>query len=128
MFGLDIISSIVSGVISPLAQAYNKAQDVSLEKYRVDGTVNVEAMRQDTEIIRARVDLAKAMKDDPTTRWGRRLFIYPVGIWFALIVYDSAFRGLLPSELTWRVLALPGNLDYIPYAIVAYLFVSAWKK
>jgi hypothetical protein len=106
----------------------NKKQDVALEKYKVDGQVNVSAMVQDTEIIKARAALAAALKDDPVVRWGRRFFIYPIGVWFTLICYDSAFRRLLPAGWTWEVLALPQNLNYIPYAVVAFLFVSAWKK
>lgn len=113
---LDLIGSII-----------NKAQDVSLEKYKVNGTVNVEAMRTDLSIIQARAEVAKATYDDPVNRWGRRLFIYPVGLWFTLIILDSCFRNLLP-DYTWRILALPPNLDYIPYAVIAYLFVTAWKK
>lgn len=104
----------------------NKKQDVALEKYKVDGTVNVQAIQADTEIIKARASLAAAMKDDPVNKWGRRFFIYPVGVWFTLIVGDSIFHKAF--NYTYRVEALPTNLDYIPYAIVAYLFVSAWKK
>jgi hypothetical protein len=103
-----------------------KKQDVVLEKYKVDGTVNVEVMRQDTEVIKARATLAAVMKDDPVNRWGRRFFIYPIGTWFAAIVYYCIFHPYFPEILP--VLALPTQLDYIPYAVVAYLFVSAWKK
>src|SRR4051812_20899441 len=103
-----------------------KKLDVGLEKYKVDGTFDVEAMRQDTEVIKARAQLAAAMKDDPVNKWGRRLFIYPVGVWFVAIVTDSLLHRAF--SYTYRVEALPQNLDYIPYAIIAYLFVTAWKK
>lgn len=103
-----------------------KKQDVVLEKYKVDGVVKVDLIRQDTEVVKARVDLAKAMKDDPATRWGKRFFIYPVGVWFAAIVYYCILHPYFPQILP--VLALPPQLDYIPYAVIAYLFVTAWKK
>lgn len=122
------ILSVVSGIVGPIAGIFNKKLDTDLEKYKVNGEVNIEAMKEDTNVIQARAVLAAVMKDDPVNRWGRRLFIYPVGTWFSLIIYDSAFRNILPDGWTWKVLALPHNLDYIPYAIVAYLFVSAWKK
>lgn len=122
----DIALGAVKGIVDPIASIFNKKTDASVEKYKVDGVYNVEAMRQDTEIIRARVDLAKAMKDDPTTKMGRRFFIYPVGVWFAGIVYYCVFHPYFPGILP--VLALPTNLEYIPYAVIAYLFVSAWKK
>lgn len=122
----DIALGAVKGIVDPIASIFNKKTDAVIEKYKVDGTLNVEAMKQDTEIIRARVDLAKAMKDDPTTKMGRRFFIYPVGVWFAGIVYYCVLSPYFPGILP--VLALPTNLEYIPYAVIAYLFVSAWKK
>lgn len=107
----------------------NKKEDAAVEKYKVDGKVDVAAMQQDTEIIKARAALAAALKDDPVVRWGRRLFIYPVGVWFSLIVYRSIFQEHpVMEQYTWVIKALPDNLHYIPYAVVAFLFVSAWKK
>ncbi len=117
------IGDVAKGVTDYL----NKKQDTALEKYKVDGVVNTEAMRQDTEVIKARADLAKATAGDPVNRWGRRLFVYPTGVWYTVILYDSTFRALLPDWATWRPLAIPSNLDYIPYAIIAYLFVTAWR-
>jgi hypothetical protein len=122
----DLAFGAIKGIVDPIASIFNKKTDAAVEKYKVDGVYNVEAMKQDTEIIRARVDLAKAMKDDPTTKMGRRFFIYPVGVWFTAIVVDSLLHKAL--EYTYRVEALPTNLEYIPYAVIAYLFVSAWKK
>lgn len=122
----DIALGATKGILEPIASIFNKQADASVEKYKVDGQYDVEAMRQDTEVIRARVDLAKAMKDDPTTKMGRRLFVYPIGFWFAAIVYFCVFSPYFPGILP--VKALPTNLEYIPYAVIAYLFVSAWKK
>lgn len=127
MWFSKIIGWVASGALSPVFSWLNKREDTALGKYRVDGEVNVEAMRQDTEIIRARTELAIAMKDDPTTRWGRRLFIYPTGAWYCAIILYCIFHQLLP-EHTWVILALPTNLEFIPYAIIAYLFVTAWKQ
>lgn len=104
-----------------------KKIDVDLEKYKVDGVVNVEALKSDVEIIKARAALAEAMKDDLPTRVGRGALIGGTGLWFLLILWDSCFRNLMP-EVTWRVLALPESIQYLPYAVVAYLFVTAWKK
>lgn len=127
MFGLEgIARALGEGILTPIAAIFNKKTDASIEKYKIDGTVNVEAMRQDTEIIKARADLAKAMKDDVTTRLGRWFFVFPVGIWFSAIVFYCIAGPYFPEIKI--VKALPNNLDYIPYAVVAYLFVTAWKK
>lgn len=126
MFSFLSAIPIIGKVIDALAAYAAKKQDVALEKYKVDGTVNVQAMQEDTRIIQARVDLAKVMKDDSTTKWGHRLFIYPVGVWFTLIVAYCIFHPYFGWFLP--VLALPNNLLYIPYAVIAYLFATAWKK
>lgn len=120
---LSFLPQIFTGVFTWL----NKREDVTLEKYKIDGKVDVEAMRQDTAIIAVRARLAEAMKDDPAGKYGRWLFIVPTGVYFTLVVYDSCFRMAFEGY-TWRILALPQSVEYIPYAVVAYLFVTAWKK
>lgn len=120
---LPIVGNLVNGV----SAYFNKKQDVDLEKYKVKGVVDVEALRQDTEIIKARVDLAKTRSNDSVDKWGRRLIIYPGGVWIAIGFYDSAFRNIIP-ELTWRTLELPPQLEYIPHMICAYLLISSFKK
>lgn len=127
MFSWLSLIPIVGKAFDAWSAHDQKKQDVVLEKYKVDGTVNVELMRQDTEVIKARADLAAVMKDDPTTRWGHRLFIYPVGVWFTCIVCYCIVQPYFPGIIK-PVLALPLNLGYIPYAVIAYLFVTAWKK
>lgn len=130
MFGFDIASiakGFGEGILTPIASMFNKKTDAGVEKYKIDGQINVEAMRQDTEIIKARADLAKAMKDDPASKIGKWFFIIPTGVYYTLVVYDSCFRKLIPGY-TWVILELPGWMQYMPHAVVAYLLVSAWKK
>lgn len=121
------ILSVVSGIVGPIAGIFNKKMDTDLEKYKVNGEVNIEAMKEDTNIIQARAGLAAAMKDDLVNKWGRRLLIYPTGIWYSFIVYYCVMHNLRP-DWTWVILALPGNLEYLPHAVVAYLLITAWKK
>lgn len=125
---LSLIGAI-PGALNGLFTWLNKKEDTTLGKYTIDGNVNIAAMQQDTLIIQARAQLAAAMKDDPATKMARRLLMYPVCLWFALIVFDSVFReNEYIGPYTWRVLALPGNLSYLPYAVVAYLLVTSFKK
>jgi len=109
--------------------SYTKSKmNTDLEKYKVKGTVDVEAMKQDTAIIEARTNLIAQMKDDPAAKWGRRLIIYPWGIWFTLITYRSILQESSWAEYSWVIKAYPANLEYIGYAIIAYLLGTAWKK
>lgn len=115
------ILKTVLGFVPAVFEYLNKKQDIDLEKYKVDGTVDITA-------IKAMAELQAVLRDDPVLRWGRRLFIYPVGVWWSVIVYDSVFRNLLPAWATWRVLALPPNLEYIVYAITGFLFLHSMMK
>ena len=130
MFGRVIAwaaSGGLTAILNPVFSWLGKKEDTQLGKYKVDGEVNIEAMRQDTEIIRARTELALAMKDDPVMIWGRRLFVYPTGAWYCAIIFYCIFHNLFPNY-TWKIVALPPNLEYIPAAVVAFLLITAWKK
>lgn len=113
---LSFLPNLITGLFTWL----NKKEDTILEKYKVDGKVDV-------EVIKARAILTAAMKDDPASKFGRWFFIVPTGLYFSLIVYDSCFRSIF-EDYTWRILALPQSVEYVPYAVIAYLFVTAWKK
>src|SRR5688572_8293673 len=120
---------IVGKAFDAVSSYYNKKQDVDLEKYKVKGQIDIASVNADVAIIQARAELAKAMKDDPVNKWGRRLVLYPTGLWYALIVWDSVARNnSLLEAYRWEILALPSNLDYIPYAVIAYLFVTSFRR
>jgi hypothetical protein len=99
----------------------NKKMDSEVEKLRIDGKI-------DSEVIQARAQLAAVMKDDPATKIGRWFFVLPTGIWFSLITWRSVLQESSWSEYSWVIKAYPGNLEYIPYAVIAYLFVTTWRK
>lgn len=120
MWLLNLIPNIL-GLGKDLFAYLNKKQDVDLEKYKVDGQLDITT-------VQARGMVAAARAADTVDRWGRRLIIYPTGIWYALIVYDSVFRKLLPDAFTWRILDLPPGLQYIPYAVVGYLLITVVKR
>lgn len=126
MFSLLSLIPFVGKLVDAWSAHDQKKQDVVLEKYKVDGTVNAELIRSDVEVIKARVDLAKARSNDTVDRNGRRLFIYSTGLWFTAIVIDSLLHRALTYD--YRVEALPPNLEYVPYAVVAYLLVTSFKK
>jgi hypothetical protein len=120
MWFIPLLSKILD-IPTMLSAYFYKKQDTDLEKYKVNGQFDI-------TLIQARAAVATARAADTVDRWGRRLIIYPTGVWYALVVADSCLRNVLPAEWTWRVLALPPQLDYIPYAVVGYLLLSVAKR
>jgi hypothetical protein len=93
--------------------------NAAVETTKINGQV-------DLGVIQARAELAKVMKDDPATKFGRWFFIVPTGLFYTGCVWDST--GVLRDIYKLGMLELPGWIQYMPYAVVAYLFVSAWRK
>jgi hypothetical protein len=120
-----MIVSIISGLLglgNSISAYLNKKQDVALETHKDDN-------RTDVSVIEARAPVAIAGMSDKVNQWGRRLIIYPTGVWYSCIIFRSIFQeNSIVGPYTWVIKALPSNLDYIPYAVVAYLLVTAWRK
>jgi hypothetical protein len=61
---MDIIASIISGVISPITNVLGlwltKHEDVSLEKFKVDGQVDIALVQANLQVFQAQMDLAKS--------------------------------------------------------------------
>lgn len=93
--------------------------NAAVETTKINGQV-------DLGVVQARVDLAKIMKDDPATKFGRWFFIVPTGLYYCATMWDST--GVLRDYFTFNTLKIPEWMQYMPYAVVAYLFVTAWRK
>lgn len=107
----------------------NKREDTELEKYKVKGEVDKEALKQDTEIIKARADLAKARSDSKTDSVGRALLVWPTGIWFSFIVYHTLLvKNSFWGQFAWEIPDLPPSVQYVPLAVVGYLLATNWKS
>lgn len=130
MFIKDIISGITEGVVGPFFGWLNKKEDISLEKFKVNGVVDVEAVKGHIALLRARRDiLIEAMKYR-----GMRMvqygFMVPLVVWFNAVI---AYCIIHPVYDWWpKVLPLPSNLEYILAGIIAFLFLSSkiddWKR
>lgn len=123
----QIIRGFTEGLVAPITALLTKKEEVKLEKYRVDGNYDVEALKRDLEATKVFVELQKTNREDPTIRWGRLLFIIPTGIWYSAIVWYCILRKPFLDD-SWQVLALPPNLEYIPLAVIALLFGYAVFK
>lgn len=114
MWLLNLIPSILKELVSPFFQWMNKKEDVRLE-----------TDRNDVAVIQARTSLLAKISNVWSVQLGWALFIVPTGLWYSAIIVDSVARKYFLWE--WRVLALPDNIAYIPYAVITFLFALAWR-
>lgn len=123
----DIISSIISGVIGPVTTAItavaNKKADVSLEKYRIDGTVDQSLITSDIALMGAQKSLLMAGIAYRGVRFMQYVFVYPLGLWWSAIIFDSIFHEFF--KYSYRVEALPPPLNTWAGWMVAYLFLHS---
>lgn len=122
----SILSSIISGVIGPITNTitaiYTKKEDVSLEKFKVDGKVDV-------SLIEAQVTLMQMNATLLNNNWGRclqALFAVPLALWFGkCVLWDTTFGlGTTP--------ALKGDLSTYGMWIMGFLFmhsaITSWGR
>lgn len=117
--------------IGPFIQAgvnaFGKWQDATVQKAQIAANKEVADGAQDVQVIGIRADLAKTFAHDIGTVLARDVLLNWYTIYVSLIFWDSCFRNALPAGWTWRVLALPTSLNVLCSAIVAWLFVTAWR-
>jgi hypothetical protein len=117
----------ISKLIDVIGSYLNKRQDVDLEKYKVKGQVDIKAVEADIAIITARTQLAAAQANDPATKTARLFFMIPASWYFGYSFFHATFANLLPPSWLWKPLSLSPTLEYLAYAIIAYLFYTAWR-
>lgn len=127
MFFLPVIGPILQMLFSTVAGVFNKQQDTQQVKIKVDGDVKTAKIASETSEIQSRTQLAIASMADMGTRLGRDLIMFPVAMWVALKMWFLCISKLAP-DLTWEILDIPENIQYIPYAVIAYLFVTVLKR
>ncbi len=120
-----IVQGFVSGVAGPLAQAYEKNQDVSLEGFKA-GT---DADRQTYASYLDYQARLQALKLQASNWWGPRV-LYMVAGFFAAFHFAAV---CLVSSSTWlhdrwTVLAMPKPYDSYEGWVIGSLFVTALAK
>jgi hypothetical protein len=119
----DIARGLSEGVLSPLFSWLNKKEDVDLEKYKVNGQIDVAAVRGHVEALRLRSDLLREAMKHKGIRFFQYAFMFPLVVWFWAIVLFCVAGPYFPEIKV--VKALPANLDYILSAIIAFLFAAS---
>lgn len=120
------IVSAILGLAKEGLSFLNKKQDVDLEKYKVDGVVKTELIQADTDMFRARTARIVAQFTYFGFRLCTYLVIFPTAVWFAVGMYDSTFRNLLPDYMTWRTLELPTDMKVTAGLVFTYLLAEKW--
>lgn len=117
---------ILGPIFQSLAGAWSKHEDVTLKKQQ---DVNKTALgklqdenKTDVAIIQTRADVAIAFKDDPGVRLIRDLAMFPIVVWTGGYFYTLTF-----PHGDWQVSLPPDAMQYIPYAVIAFLFATAYR-
>ena len=121
---LPIIGPLIQGIVD----AFGKHEDVQLQK-QVDANKTSLGKQQDENktdvaVIQTRAQVAIAFKDDIGSRLIRDLIMFPVGVWTSLYFYYITFHNIVPM---WKVDEASQSMQYIPYAVIAFLFVTAYR-
>lgn len=126
MLGFLSFLPIIGTIFQSLADGWSKHEDVTLKKQQdVNKTAvdkQVDKNKTDVAVIQTRAQVAIAFKDDPGVRLIRDLIMFPVGVWTACYYYTITF----PSY-SWTVNTPPSAMQYIPYAVIAFLFATAYR-
>ncbi len=124
--GLLSVIPIFGPIIQGVVDIFNKQADTSLAK-QVD--VNKTALgklqsdnQTDLGVIQARTAVVVAFKDDLGVRLIRDLVMFPVSAWTACYYYTITF-----PDYSWHVTTPPDAMQYIPYAVIAFLFATAYR-
>lgn len=107
---LPVVGPIIDGIVS----VFNKTQDTTVAKYRVDGEVDKELIQSNTQII-------LAFADQIPVRIARDVIMFPGSAWCGLFVWDKIVAHKYPW-LVWNVAPLSGPMLILPAALLAFFF------
>lgn len=117
---LPIVGPIIDGIVS----IFNKRQDVSLAKYKVDGQV-------DTQILQSSTQVTLSAQDYISVRIARDMIMFPGSAWCGLYLWDKIVAFHYPW-LVFKVAPLDGPLTILPMALLTFFFgmaaMGVWRK
>ena len=117
---IPIIGPIIEGIVS----IFNKKMDTDVVKLQTKTAADVEDAKTAAYII-------DSTKDDIGVRIARDIVIFPVSVWAGLIGWDTIVAKRFP-DLMFHVERFPQSVEYLPYAVLAFLLgnigINAWKR
>jgi hypothetical protein len=119
---IPIVGPIVQGVIDLFKQRADVDLQKTLDANKTALGKQTDANKTDVAVLQTRLALALATKDDLGVKLMRDLIMYPVAVWNLMYFYHLTF-----PNYSLAVNTPPESMQYIPYAIIAYLFVTAYR-
>lgn len=126
MFSFLSVIPIVGPIIQGVVDLFKQKADVDLQKTLSANMTALEKSKDinktDLAIIQARTQIALAHKDDLGARLVRDLIMFPVGVHTCLYYFNISF-----PMYAWGVREPAQAMQYIPYAVIAWLFVTSYR-
>lgn len=120
------IIPVFGPIFQSVAEAWSKHEDVTLKKQQDTNLTALERQQDenktDVSVIQSRAQVAIAFKDDPGVRLIRDLVMFPIAVWTGGYFYVLTF-----PHGEWVVNTPPSAMQYIPYAVIAFLFATAYR-
>lgn len=130
MLSILSVIPVIGPIVQSVVDLFAKKADVDLQKTLDANKTTLEKQKDltktDVAVIQARMQLALATHEDLGTRIIKDMVMYGVAVWMLIYFFWLSFKGLLP-EYYWEVGTPPETMQYIPYAMIAYLFVTAYR-
>lgn len=125
MFSLLSVLPVIGPIIQGVVDVFNKRSDVDLQKtLSANQTAlgkQIDTNKTDVAVIQERGAIVLAFKDDLGVRLLRDLVMFFPSAWmawyFANLIYPFAGTVATPPE----------TMQYIPYAIIAFLFATNFR-
>lgn len=126
MLSILSVIPIVGPIIQGIVDVFNKRSDVDLQKTLSANTTALEKSKDlnktDVAIIQARTQIALAHQNDLGARLVRDLIMFPVGMHTCIYYWGLSF-----PMYSWGVQEPAKAMQYIPYAVIAWLFVTSYR-
>lgn len=117
---LPFIGPIIDGIVS----IFTKLEDTKTVQLQTEAAT-VQAETQ------ASVQIIQATQDDIGLRIMRDAICLPVAVWTCLIGWDTIIALRYPNWM-FHVSNFPVTVEYIPYAVLVFLFgnigLNMWKR
>ena len=111
---IPVIGPIIDGFFGFL----NKKTDASVRKEEL-------MVDENKAKIAAQTTLVTTFKDDPGVKLCRDLILFPVAVWTAITTWDKIVDIHWPF-LVIGTLDFKGTLEFLPYAVLAFLFGNSF--
>lgn len=112
---------VIGPFIDKAFEYFNHKQDVDLEKYKVDGVLDVTLVNAEVAIIQARASVMSHLT------WVHKGFGLLCLFYFGAIVYDALTEKLFPS-VHWDVMPLKGLAGITFNMVVGFFFLEPTLK